>query len=103
MFNLDHTCPFAGKNGSNTTARNSNSRNKAIAGKTKQREQRPALDCSVYELLRNTGGKPKQDKAKQCSDLSCSKFISIITKEDLLHDATRMIMDSPRSNPPMGS
>lgn len=45
----------------------------------------------------------KQNKTKQCSDLSCSKFISNITREDLLHDATRMIMDSPRSNPPMGT
>lgn len=62
IFTLDHTCPFAGKNGSHTAARNKTTVNNAIAGKTKQKEQRPALECLVHELLRNTGEKTKHTK-----------------------------------------
>lgn len=39
IFTLDHTCPFAGKNGSHTAARNKTTVNNAIAGKTKQRNK----------------------------------------------------------------
>lgn len=42
----------------------------------------------------------KQNKTKQCNDLRYSKFISDITRKDLLHNANRMITDSPRNNPP---
>ena len=58
--------------------------------RNKTREQRPALECLVHELPRNTG----ENQITQSKDLSYTRFISSHEKkEDVSPGASRVIMD----------